>query len=127
MAGNKEIAATIEQLEKERCRALTCGDYESLGQLLSEDLVHIHATGIIEDKAGYLKSIATGLRFVRIERSSSNVRVYSDIAVMTGILEQTIRILATNDIVEMRAAATQTWARSGAGWKQISFQATVIK
>jgi hypothetical protein len=127
MAGNKEIAVTIERLENERCRALTCGDYESLGLLLSEDLVHIHATGIIEDKADYLASIATGLRFVRIERSSSKVRVYSDIAVMTGILEQTIRVLATNDIVEMRAAATQTWARSGTGWKQISFQATMIK
>jgi hypothetical protein len=127
MTGNQEVAATIEQLEKERCRALTCGDYESLGQLLSEDLVHVHATGIIEDKAGYLKSIAAGLQFVRIERSSSKVRVYSDVAVMTGILEQTIRVLATNNIVEMRAVATQTWARSVTGWKQISFQATVIK
>jgi hypothetical protein len=127
MTGNKDIAATIEELEKERCRALTAGDYQSLGQLLSDDLVHMHATGLIDDKASYLKSIATALKFMKIERSSSKVRVYTDVAVMTGILEQTIRVLATDNVVEMRTAATQIWARLTTGWKQVSFQATVIK
>ena len=41
-------------LEQERCRAVSAGDVDALGRLLTDDLTHTHVTGRTEGKAAYL-------------------------------------------------------------------------
>ena len=117
MSINK-IEDEIVQLEKRRCTALTSGNVGALSELMADDLVHIHGNGAIDDKAGYLKGVETKYVFHRIERGDLNIRVYADVAVVIGILNQTVSVRGTDKLNDIRAMTTQVWVRSGAGWKQ---------
>ena len=112
------IEDEIVQLEKRRCAALTSGNVGALSELMADDLVHIHGNGAIDDKASYLKGVETKYVFHRIERGDLNIRVYADVAVVIGILNQTVSVRGTDKLNDIRAMTTQVWVRSGAGWKQ---------
>ena len=108
----------IVALEKRRCAALTAGDVETLGALMADDLVHVHGNGAVDDKAGYLKGVETKYIFHRVERGELNIRVYSDVAVVVGPVDQTVSVRGVDKLNQIKAIATQTWVRSPAGWKQ---------
>lgn len=108
----------IVALEKRRCAALTAGDVEALGALMADDLVHIHGNGAMDDKVGYLKGVETKYVFHRVERGELNIRVYSDVAVVVGPVDQTVSVRGVDKLNQIKAIATQTWVRSSAGWKQ---------
>lgn len=121
-----QTIAALRELEAERSRLLVAGDHDAVAALLADDLVHIHATGQIDDKAAYLDGIRTKLEFVKIERPQLDVRVYGSVAVSTGIFEQTVRVKGPGVVVDMKAAFTHVWRREGDRWLMISFQATKI-
>ncbi|AXK81403.1 nuclear transport factor 2 family protein [Pseudolabrys taiwanensis] len=115
------VATTRDEilaLEKRRCAALTSGNVAALRELMADDLVHVHGNGVMDDKDGYLKGVETKYVFHRVERGDLNVRVYADVAVVVGPLEQTVSVRGVDKLNQIKAIATQTWVRSGAGWKQ---------
>lgn len=118
------ITDTIIQLENARCHALMNGDVVALGELVDDQLVHIHATGQVDDKPAYLRLVESGIRFLRVERQDFKVQVHSDVAVATGRLQQSIEFRATGEQREMDVITTQVWLRRDNTWRQISFQAT---
>lgn len=108
----------IMALEKQRCAALTSGNIEAVRELMADDLVHIHGNGTMDDKAGYLKGVETKYVFHRVERGDLNIRVYGDVVVVIGPLDQTVSVRGIDKLNQIRAITTQTWVRRGAGWKQ---------
>lgn len=113
-----KVRDEIIALEKRRCVALTSGNIEAVRELMADDLVHIHGNGAMDDKAGYLKGIETKYVFHRVERSDLSIRLYGDVAVVIGPLDQTVSVRGIDKLNQIKAIATQTWVRSGAGWKQ---------
>ena len=118
MISTGTVRDEILALEKRRCTALTSGDVEALGELMADDLVHIHGNGAMDDKAGYLNGVETKYVFHRVERGDLNVRMYGDIAVVIGPLDQTVSVRGIDKLNQIKAIATQTWVRTSAGWKQ---------
>lgn len=118
------ITETITRLENARCHALVEGDLRALGKLVDDQLVHIHATGQVDDKAAYLRLVENAIRFLRVERQDMQVQVHTDVAVATGRLMQSIEFRATGERREMDVITTQVWLRRDDAWRQISFQAT---
>lgn len=112
------VEQAILELEKRRVAALIAGDIGALDALITPDLVHIHGSGQIDDKQAYLHGVESKYRFHRVERGDLNVRVYGDVAVVTGPLSQTVSISGEEKLHEVSALTTQVWARSGADWKQ---------
>ena len=108
----------IRRLEQLRCQALTSGDVEALRALLTDDLVHIHGSGQIENLADYLSGVETKFIFHRIERGDLDIRVYSDCAVVVGTLDQTVEVRGIGKRNEIKALVSQTWVRGADGWKQ---------
>jgi hypothetical protein len=51
------VTEELLRLEEERCRAVSAGDVDNLGRLLTDDLTHTHVTGRTEDKATYLAAL----------------------------------------------------------------------
>ncbi|MFC0278426.1 nuclear transport factor 2 family protein [Falsigemmobacter intermedius] len=105
-------------LETQRCNALMEGDRAALAALLRDDLVHVHMNGKADDLATYLDGVGGRYRFHNIRRSDMVVRVIGDCAVMTGVLDQELEILATGERRQMHGFVTQTWHREGEGWRQ---------
>jgi ketosteroid isomerase-like protein len=118
------ITDIIIQLENARCHALINGDVVALGELVDDQLVHIHATGQVDDKPAYLRLVEGSIRFLRVERQDFKVQVHSDVAVATGRLLQSIEFRATGEQRDMDVITTQVWLRRDNTWRQISFQAT---
>lgn len=110
--------------EAARCKALVDGDLERLATLVSDELVHIHATGTVDDKAGYLNLVENVLIFLHVKRQDYQVQVLGDVAVASGRLLQSIEFRASGERREMDVVTTQVWVRRTNGWSQISFQAT---
>ena len=108
----------ILELERRRCAALMAGDIAALGELVSDDLVHIHGNGAADDRAGYLKGVADKYRFHDVRRGDLTVRAYGDWAVVTGRLTQTIVVVGSEERHAIEAMTTQTWVRDGDGWRQ---------
>ena len=121
------IADEIARLEENRARALVQADWGALAALIADDLVHIHATGLVENKAAYLEGVRTKLEFLEVKRESLTVRGYGEIAIATGILNQVIRVKASGAVVKASTATTQTWVRKGTTWLQNTFQATRLE
>ncbi|WP_336335616.1 nuclear transport factor 2 family protein [Pseudomonas putida] len=119
---------TIEQhilgLERERCRALVARDLQALAALMDDALVHVHATGKVDDKAQYLEMVAEHIDFLSVERADMRVRVNGDTAIASGHLEQAIVLRASGEQRLMRAYTTQVWLRGEDGWRQCAFHAT---
>jgi hypothetical protein len=69
-------------LERRCCAAIGSADVAALKELLSEDYVHVHMTGKIEDLAGHIEAIT--LRPRTPERRALSIRCYGDAAVTIG-------------------------------------------
>ncbi|HZZ11498.1 MAG TPA: nuclear transport factor 2 family protein [Paraburkholderia sp.] len=118
------VQQEIIRLEQARCRALVDADIDSLQKLVSDDVVHVHANGKTDDKQAYLAMVGKQIRFLEAGRESLEVRVYGDIAIATGRLDQLIEMTQTAQRIDMHVITTQVWVRLGANWQQASFQAT---
>ncbi|RBP11375.1 uncharacterized protein DUF4440 [Roseiarcus fermentans] len=114
----KGALTSLEEVERRRCKALMDGDVEALGSLLSDDLVHIHLTGKIDDKAGYLSGFKSKFIFKDVERGPLDIRVWDECAVMIGRLTQTIVVRETGERHDIRAVTSQTWRRVEGRWLQ---------
>jgi len=69
-------------------------DIAGLNELLHADYVHVHATALVESKAKFIEALQTGARrYDPIKIKDSNVRVFSDSAVISGkfVLRATTR------------------------------------
>jgi 2-polyprenyl-6-methoxyphenol hydroxylase-like FAD-dependent oxidoreductase len=125
-SGDEETARLILQLEVQRIQALVSKDWKTLEALLADDLVHVHTNGTVETKAGYLITMSTRFEVLRIDRPSLDVRVLGDSAIVTGPLNQGVRLLPSGEILELQAVATQIWVKRSNRWAQCGFQATRV-
>ena len=120
---DEAVIAEINAVEQDRIRALLAADWAGLETLLAEDLVHFHANGVMDGKQSYIESVSTKLDFLNIDRPSLNIRLFGDVAIVTGPLNQTVRIKGPGTVVEMQGVATQTWVNQSGRWLQNTYHA----
>jgi ketosteroid isomerase-like protein len=115
--------AELRAVEQDRIRALLAGDWAGVEMLLAEDLVHFHANGVMDSKQSYIESVSTKLDFLNIDRPSLKIRILGEVAIVTGPLNQTVRIKGPGTVVEMQGVATQTWTKQSGRWLQNTYHA----
>ena len=108
----------LRNLEQRRCEAITNGDRKALTTILSPDYVHVHATGKIDDREGFISGVEQRPR--RSERGAITIRSFGDVAVLVG--EQINHM--GGEVVA--AATTQVAARTDQGWRFVSMQVTRV-
>lgn len=114
---NSEVVQQLLRLDEKRCEVQNAGDVQGCAQLLSDDLIHIHANGRTETKDAFLeKNVAKETRPTR-SRGPRVVRVFGDFAIMTG--PQYFKTPERRG----ELMVTQVWRREEGGWKQLSFHA----
>jgi ketosteroid isomerase-like protein len=118
------VTEELLRLEEERCRAVSAGDVDTLGRLLTDDLTHTHVTGRTEDKAVYLAALGGRPRITT--RRDLTVRIYGEAAIMTGTLVNAFPPDGGAARPPMEAQALQVWVKTGDGWKQAAFVASPL-
>lgn len=110
--------------EGERRAALISGDRNALAALLSDDLVHVHTTGQVHDKAQLLDHATAFLRFLDVTRGPLAIRSLGpDAAVMTGPMTNVVQRRGHDERVTVQAFVTQVWERQDDAWRIVRFHA----
>ena len=116
---------TVEQSAREfqlqRFEAMVNADVESLEQYLADDLTYSHTTGWTETKSGFLKTVASGkIDYIAMTPIDVEVRVYGDVAVMTG---RSIMKGAVGDrTVSFTIRFLDVSRRNGDSWQLVAWQ-----
>ncbi len=123
-----EPAASIREeliaVEGRRRQALIDVDVDALEMLLDDELVHIHAPGVVHTKAQLLEHLATRQAYLDIERGELAIRLVGDVAIMTGSLVNRLRNPDGSERT-LSGVATQVLRRDERGeWRFLSFQMT---
>jgi len=115
----KEVLA----LEQARLDALNKSDLDAVKELMSERLVHIHATGAVEDRNQYIDGLR---RLPRKTRRDDDICVRlcgNDVAILTGVIVNTLTRAGESVPEDVRLVVTQVAQRESGIWRFVSFHA----
>lgn len=116
--------AELLAVEERRRQALIDGDIAALDELFEDSLVHIHAPGLVHDKAHLLEHVAARRAYLDMWRGELNMRVSGDIAIVTGELTNRMRAPGGGERT-LAGPVTQVLHRGADGqWRYVSFQMT---
>jgi ketosteroid isomerase-like protein len=114
---------TIESLERELRAALLASDTEKLDRIFSDDFIYQHASADVNMKDHFLQRIGDHeLKFVVLEPSDVNIRLYGNAAVVTGQL--TIRITKFTHNVIRRFSRVYIRPNATGAWRIVAHQSS---
>jgi ketosteroid isomerase-like protein len=117
------VEEEILALEEKRCAAMTARDADALAQMLHDELVYTHSSGVVDDKAKYVDAIRSGrTRYHGIRCAEERVRVYGDTALVNGTAE--IEVDVNGQHKSLRLRYLDAWTRTPQGWKFVAWQST---
>jgi ketosteroid isomerase-like protein len=108
-------------LERRRCAAIETGDVAVLQQMLTDDYVHVHMSGKVDDRDGHLRAVGRSPR--KPVLGETIVRIYGDLAVLTGHLQNH---LAGPDKVVNKTYCHRIAAKRDGQWRFVSVQLTPL-
>jgi len=117
--------ADVLSAEDDRYEAQIEGDIEALDQLLGKDLIYFHSSTLKDTKDSLIKAIETEkLIYEEMERSESRVRIYGDIAVITGRAQ--FKVVARGRQKNLDILFHSIWVMRDQRLQFISWQATPV-
>ncbi|EQB04258.1 hypothetical protein L288_14360 [Sphingobium quisquiliarum P25] len=122
----QDLETMLEQRGGERRAALIAQDRHALEDLLADDLIHVHASGAVQNKGEFLTYALEVMRFVDIAQHEAAVRPAGDNgAIVSGAVTTSLMRRATGEQLTSRTFATQVWRRESGGlWRQVAYHAT---
>ena len=120
-----ELIDEVLRLERARCAALLAGDVPALSALVDEALRFTHSSGRLDDRNGYIDTIASGrTRYLHIDTYELNARMVGTTVVLEGSLRMTI--VAKGVEKRMHNRFTAVWRTDGASPRLTAFASTPI-
>jgi hypothetical protein len=114
---------SLVRAEEARCEAIVLGKLRTLEALLTDDLVHVHATGYADGKQSYLAGLRERIEVASIERGPLSIRECGASAVMTGTLTNVVRLRGETAWQERSSLVTQVWRLHADAWRLMSYHA----
>ena len=75
----------IRSLEARRAVAMVAADVGALDDIFAPEMTHCHSNGVVDTRAEYLDSLASGRRrYTSVEFGKTEIRLYGEVAVVTG-------------------------------------------
>jgi hypothetical protein len=118
-------AEEAQRAEDSRYAAQTGGDFTTLAGLIGDDLVYIHSSAIVDNKASYIETQRSGkVKYRTMKRSDVTVRTYNCLAIITGLGNFDVTVDGKDISVEIRFHSV--WAKRAAGLQFVSWEATRV-
>ena len=117
---------SVRAAETLRREALLAADTVALSRMLAPDFVEISRFGTVRTRADNIRDIAAGvLHLTTIKYDSLNVRVYGDVAVLTGIADNTGTMRGFP--FSGRIRYTRVFVRRDGRWQAVLMQQTPMQ
>jgi hypothetical protein len=115
----------LRQAQASRIQAMIEADDEALNALLADELSYAHSTGQLDTKETFIGALKSGIvRYRSIDPRESNVRVYDDIGIITGIAA--VNVTAGDQDHSAVLRTTEVYQRDVQGWLLIAYQSTRV-
>lgn len=115
----------ILELEEARCQAMIDADVKVLGRLLDDELIWTHASGHVDDRAGFLAKLSgASMRYLTMTRSDEQVRLSGSSAVVTGRVAMEVIIAGQQRSLSNRY--TDVWVQRRDDWRMLAWQSTPV-
>ena len=112
----------LVQAEDARFRARVARDVDGLDKMIAPDAIYIHANGIMQTKAEYLKDVAEGRsRYRAIEAAEREVNLSGKLAITHAVVRLHV---GTDRIIVART--TGLYRQIGGKWLVVVWQSTPI-
>ncbi|MEO8164040.1 MAG: nuclear transport factor 2 family protein [Betaproteobacteria bacterium] len=109
--------------EDARYAAQMGDDFGALQKLIGDDLVYIHSSALVDNKASYLESMKSAtVKYRVMRRSDVKVRTYGCVAILSGLGNFDVTVKGQDLAVELRFHSI--WAKREHGLEFISWEAT---
>ena len=109
--------------EDARYAAQMGDDFGALQKLIGNDLVYIHSSAVVDNKASYIESMKSGtVKYRVMRRSDVTVRTYGCIGIISGLGNFDVTVKGQDMAVEIRFHSI--WAKRDRGLEFISWEAT---
>lgn len=126
LAAQRAIEDSVRSLEQARARALLQADTVALGRLVAPEFTEISRLGTLRTRADNIGEIAGGtLKLTSIRYDSQTVQVYGDVAILTGIADNTGVFRGFPFSGKIRY--TRVFVRRPAGWQAVLMQQTPMQ
>jgi ketosteroid isomerase-like protein len=126
-AFSDDVAAAQSALDFQsaRFKAMIDEDMESLEQFLADDLTYSHTTGWTETKSEFLSTVESRkIDYVSMSPEDVEVRVYGDVAVMTGLSR--MQGAVGDREVSFKIRFLDVSRRIGDSWQLVAWQSVKI-
>jgi len=115
----------VRKAESERFAAMLKGDVAALDKLLAPELAYTHGDGRLIDKKAFIDDLKTGdFKYVVIEQHGVQVRVFDDLAIVTGTAA--MEVINKGTPAKIRIVYTTTQLRRNGSWQMIAWHATRV-
>jgi len=115
---NQEVVKINEACNAAELR----GDVKAMDACETDDFTHIHANGMVEHKAEYLKGVGSGAhKFLALDISEVQVRSYGS----TAIVEEHMHLRADNSgrIADVHNLVMTVWTKQQGKWREAAWMA----
>ncbi len=119
----KKVIEAIKEVETARIEATINADAAALEKIMDDELVWIHATGRIDSKESWLQKVKSGtVKYMKMESSDTQYRVYGDTVVVTG---RGVTVFINKDGEKSaNICYTTVYVKHNTTWKNVSMQVT---
>ena len=117
---------SVKAVELSRGQALLAADTVALSKMTASEFVEISRLGRPRTRAENLRDISSGdLRLTAVKFDSLNVRIYGDVAILTGITDNTGTYRGFPFAGKIRY--TRVFVRRDGRWQAVLMQHTMMQ
>lgn len=122
--GQHQSADALEAADRARFEAQIRRDTAALRTLLGDDLVYVHSNALVESKAHFLETVATGrIRYLAMVPLESRYRVFGTTAVGNGTVRVRVQVNG-QEPVEVGLLFTAVHVQRRGRWELVAWQST---
>jgi uncharacterized protein (TIGR02246 family) len=117
----------IRSVDQQWAEAAKSADAAQLNRLLSNDLVYLHATGVVDDKTSYIDKVKSKRqKYDGIVHSNVRVKVFGG---HTAVLTARMRMHGTNAAgpFDDQVLMTHVWVKANGAWQLVAHQTTKVQ
>jgi ketosteroid isomerase-like protein len=124
-AAAQGVADEIKKMETERAAAVVKGDWAKLEKETSDDYTLINVNGQMSNKSQMVDGFKSGqTKLTTDDISDMNVRVYGDVAVVTGKVD--VKGTMGGKDVNGQAMFTRVYVKKAGHWQAVALQQTPV-
>lgn len=121
----QSVADEIKKMEKERAEAVVKGDWAKLEKETADNYTLVNINGEMSNKSQMVEGFKSGQnKLSKDEVSDMDVRVYGNVAVVTG--KVSVEGIMGGKEVNGQARFTRVYAKQGGHWQSVALQQTRV-